>query len=186
MKMNTCILCKQQKRAYFYEGTVKLPVCFSCYPEWRKTVPCDYCGLPATENYVDTEDDNGTVYWWHSDCWKKACEVEGEKRRLNVINRKVCRKCDEPVLFVNLCKVHYYRDQYKRTTVRGGKWAKNYEKCINCHETRLPHHSGGRCESCYTRFRRAKRASRMTRKATEIVLSTPTPSLLKLGIVEAS
>lgn len=75
-----CQICGTDK-LYSYGGSTEIPVCFEHYYEWRKTVPCDGCGQPCTENAVDTED-NGIVYWWHFTCWERACSTEQKEQLL--------------------------------------------------------------------------------------------------------
>lgn len=69
---------------YNYGGGTELPVCFAHYYEWRKEVSCDGCGQPCVENAVDTEDDNGIVYWWHFKCWERACSTEQKEQLLSL------------------------------------------------------------------------------------------------------
>lgn len=76
-----CEICGST-RLYSYGGSTELPVCFEHYYDWRKHVPCDGCGTPCTENAVDTEDDNGIVYWWHFKCWERACSTEQKEQLL--------------------------------------------------------------------------------------------------------
>lgn len=68
-----CELCGSD-RIYSYSGTY-LPVCYTHFQDWRKTVPCDGCGQPAGENAIETENDN-ILYWWHYSCWETACTRE--------------------------------------------------------------------------------------------------------------
>lgn len=82
LRHNTCKLCRNG-RAYSYSGTY-LPVCINCYPSWRKTVPCDGCSIPCLENAVETESDDGVIYWWHRECWLRACSEEQKQQLIDL------------------------------------------------------------------------------------------------------
>lgn len=57
------------------------------------------------------------------------------------------------------CHINAHRDSVLKNRFRKGiqRWAKEYDMCINCNKTNIPHNSHGRCRNCHMKFRRQQK-----------------------------